>query len=228
MIKKLIVLVFLVILLGVCDSLGMKAAIGVGAWEAMQLSLSSVINIKVGTIGIFFNCSCILVEIVMLRKKFRRIQLLQVVVSFALGIIVNFMFYDVYTFVIDSYWQRVVFILFAYISCTIILGMIMLLDVVTLPVEEVCKVISDVIPISFPALRQIVDVLSILVSLIITFVFGADLTVREGTVIGMLIFGPLLGIFMKIEKPLLLKLGLIEVGCWIINFYNFDLLNKLI
>jgi uncharacterized protein len=208
--KKVMFLVVLVILLGMCDSLAMKAAIGVGPWEAMQLSLSNVVNIKVGTVGIFFNCICIIAEIVILKKDFRRIQLLQMVVTVVLGIVVNFMLYNVYTFAIYAYWQRVILILISYVLTAMVLGIIMLLDIVTLPLEGFCKVVSDINPISFPVMRQLMDVISIIVSLIITFMFGARLTSREGTVIGMLIFGPLMGIFMKIEKPLLLKIGLME------------------
>jgi uncharacterized protein len=210
-VRKLVLLIVCVIILAMGgDALGLKAAIGVGAWEAVQQSISYVTGIKVGTIGIFFNCSCIIAELIMLRKKFRPIQSLQVLVCIIIGIVVNFMLYDVYTFLIPAYWQRVILILVSYILGPMALGAIMLLDIVTLPLEGFCKVVSDVTPISFPVMRQLMDVISIVVSIIITFGFGIPLTVREGTVIGMLIFGPLLGIFMKMEKPVFLKLGLME------------------
>ena len=42
------------------------------------------------------------------------------------------------------------------------------------------------------------------------FIFSDTLVIREGTAIGMLIFGPLLGIFMKIQRPILDKYQLLD------------------
>ena len=57
--KKYIALVIFVSLNGAACALALKAAIGVGAWDAFTQTMSKIFNIKVGTMGIILNCSCI-------------------------------------------------------------------------------------------------------------------------------------------------------------------------
>jgi len=54
-----------------------------------------------------------------------------------------------------------------------------------------------------------VDILSIVFALGFAFIFNQSITVREGTVIGMLIYGPMLDLFMKIIIPKLEQLNLV-------------------
>ena len=109
--KKYIALVIFVSLNGAAGALALKAAIGVSAWDAFSQTVANIINIKVGTMGIILNCSCILGQIIILKKDFRPIQLLQAAVSIILGVVVNFMLYDVYTFNVSAYWQSIVLLL---------------------------------------------------------------------------------------------------------------------
>lgn len=100
--KRYLALIVIVACTGFACALALKAAVGVGAWDAFAQALSDLLNIKVGTMGMVLNCSCILGQILILRKKFRPIQLLQVVVSVVLGNVVNLVLYDVLTFEIAS------------------------------------------------------------------------------------------------------------------------------
>lgn len=208
--KKYIALVIFVSLNGAACALALKAAIGVGAWDAFTQTMSKIFNIKVGTMGIILNCSCILGPIILLKKDFKPIQLLQAVVSIVLGIVVNFMLYDVYTFTITAYWQSIVFIILAYILMAILVGAVMTLDIVTFSLEGFCLALEKVLPLGFAQIRQAVDVICIILCIIISFILPIPLSIREGTVIGMIIFAPLMGYFMKIEKQLFLKWDLIE------------------
>ena len=51
---------------------------------------------------------------------------------------------------------------------------------------------------------------SIVVALSLTLLFNTAFTVREGTVIGMLIFGPSIEFFMKHMRPTLQKIGMAD------------------
>lgn len=208
--KKYIALVIFVSLNGAAGALALKAAIGVSAWDAFSQTVANIINIKVGTMGIILNCSCILGQIIILKKDFRPIQLLQAAVSIILGVVVNFMLYDVYTFNVSAYWQSIVLLLIAYVFMSILVGAVMTLDVVTFALEGFCLALERILPLSFTQIRQAVDVISIIIGVLLTFIFDIPLSVREGTVIGMIMFAPLMGYFMKIEKPLFIKWGLIE------------------
>lgn len=211
MIKRIFVLILGIVLVGCGAALTLKAAIGVGAWDALAQTGSYLTGIEVGTIGMCCNFACILVQIFILKKEFKPIQLLQIPVSILLGVIINFMLYQVYSeFTINTYWINVILMVCGITVCAFAVGVVMVLDIVTFALEGACMAVSKVTGKKFHVLRQGVDVLSVLVVFIISFIFNVPLSVREGTIVGMLIFGPLMGIFMKLQKPIFKKLDLID------------------
>lgn len=208
--KRYIALVILVSLAGCGAALSLKAAIGVSAWDALTQTFSDFIHIKVGTMGMILNCSCIVGQIIILKKDFKPIQLLQAVVSIILGSVINFMLYEVYTFELSAYWQNVALLVLAYIMMSILVGAVMTLNIVTFALEGLCMALERITPFEFAKIRQAVDVISIILCFILTFTLKLPLAVREGTVIGMIMFAPLMGYFMKIEAKLFKKWGLID------------------
>ena len=209
-IKRYIVLVICVALTGCSAAIALKAAVGVSAWDALTQTFSDLIHIKVGTMGIILNCSCILGEIVILKKDFKPIQLLQAVVSLILGSVINFMLYEVYTFELTAYWQNVALLIVAYIFMALFVGAIMTMNLVTFALEGLCMALERITPFKFAKIRQGVDVVSIILCFILTFVLKLPLAVREGTIIGMIMFAPLMGVFMNIFEPLFKKWGLTD------------------
>ena len=196
MFKRVIVLVFGVVVVACSSALTLKAAIGVGAWDALAQTGSLVTGIEVGTIGMFCNFLCIFVQVAILRRKFKPIQLLQI---------------PVYSnFTINTYWMNVGLLILGYIVSAFAVGMVMVLDIVTFALEGACMAVSGVTGKKFHVLRQGVDVVSILLVIIIVIITDVPLAVREGTIIGMFLFGPMMGIFMKLQKPVFKKFGLID------------------
>jgi uncharacterized membrane protein YczE len=115
-------MILLIICNGCACALTMKAAIGIGAWDAMAQTFSNITTIKVGTMGIIFNCSCVLGELIILKRKFTFKHFLQVIVSFLFGFVVNFIFYNVLTFEINSYILRLLAFVLAYVGMAIFVG----------------------------------------------------------------------------------------------------------
>ena len=70
-------------------------------------------------------------------------------------------------------------------------------------VEGTCYIISSRYGIDFAKLRLSADAACIIISLALTFAFGLTLKIREGTIAGMLVLGPLMGWCMKWEKKVL-------------------------
>lgn len=209
-IKRYIALVILVSLAGCGAALSLKAAIGVSAWDALTQTFSDLIHIKVGTMGMILNCSCIVGQIIILKKDFKPIQLLQAVVSIILGSVINFMLYEVYTFELTAYWQNIALLVLAYILMAMLVGAVMTLNIVTFALEGLCMALERITPFEFAKIRQAVDVISIILCFILSFTLKLPLAVREGTVIGMIMFAPLMGQFMKIENKLFKTWGLID------------------
>lgn len=210
-VQKLLIVVISMITTAVGASLGIKAAVGVGAWDALSLSVSGVIDMKVGTFSMIMNISCVLLQLILLKKEFKINHVVQIFVAILLGFVVNFMIYCVYSkFTIDSYWINVLLLILSVIICAASISVIMAINLVTFPLESVCMIISKKINKNFGFIRQFVDVLSIVIALAVSFLFNESITVREGTVIAMILFGPLLNVFMKLMMPKLKSARLVE------------------
>lgn len=210
-IKRIMALLLGIITVGCACAVTLKAAIGVGAWDALSQTTSELTAIEVGTCGIIFNIACVLVQIVVLRKDFKKVQLLQIPLSILLGVVINFVLYDVLgNITISAYWMNVILLICGYLISSFAVAAVMVLDIITFALEGACMAVSKTSGKKFHVLRQGVDVVAVIICLTISFSLNLPLAVREGTIIGVLLFGPLLGIFMKILKPIFKKYKLVE------------------
>lgn len=203
-IKKLIYFIVLIICISFGITLTMKANIGIGAWDALAQSGSDITSIPVGTVMMLLNFGCVFIQVILLKKEFKFKHVLQIPLSIFIGYLVNYFYYDLFgNLIVNDYITRVVLLFCGYVINSFVVAGIMMLDVVTFALEGACKVISDKYHLSFSKFRQLIDILSIVIVIILSFTFHIDLYVREGTIIGMLTFGPMIGVFTK----LLGKLG---------------------
>lgn len=208
---KLGLLIFGIVMTGVGASIGLKAAIGVGAWDALSVSVSGVIEMKVGTFSMLMNISCVFLQLLILRKEFKIKHVLQVGVAVLLGYVVNFMMYEVLsTFTVESYWMRMVLLILSCIVCAASVSLIMAINVITFPLESCCIEIAKRLNKKFGTIRQLVDIISIVAALAVSFFLQESITVREGTILLMILFGPLLDVFMNMYRPSFRKVGLME------------------
>lgn len=201
-IKKIIYFIILIVGISFGTTLTMKANIGVEAWDALAQSGSAITNIPVGTVLMILNITCVLIQWIILKKDFKFKHMLQIPLSVFIGYLVNYFYYDLFgNLIVNNYFIKVLILILGYLVNAFVVAGIMMLDVVTFALEGACKVISDKYQLSFPKFRQIIDVLSVASVIVLSMMFHIDLYVREGTVIGMLIFGPMIGFFTKtLEK----------------------------
>ncbi len=210
-INRIIMVAIAMIITAIGASLGIKIAIGVGAWDALSQSISMVLGLKVGTFSMILNISCVLVQIFILKDVFRFNHLAQIGVSILLGTVVNFMIYKVLAEIaIDNYFISISLFILSVVMCALGIAMITAINLISFPLESCCMVLAKKINKNFGSIRQGVDIIAIVISLIITFIFKNSMTVREGTIIAMLIFGPMLDLFVKLMSPSLRKLSLIR------------------
>jgi uncharacterized protein len=202
-IKNIAVLIVCIIFVAISQSLSLKANIGVCAcWDSVSMNIYEQFGIKVGTVSIIINCSLVAVQFLLQRKEFRPIKIMQVPLAILSGVIVNIMYYNVLTFEADSYAFRVVLLLLSYIGLAIFVGAMTALDIITMPLESLCYAIEKKYGIAFSKLRMAADFICIAASLAMSLVFGLSLKVREGTIIGFFLLGPLMGLCMKFERKL--------------------------
>ena len=213
--KKMVIYGLLVLILtggtAFSQTLALKANIGVCAcWDAIGLNIYEMFGIKVGTFGMIMNIMCVLVQFFVRRKEFQLRKLLQVPYAVLFGVLVNFFNYDVLTFELDSYAMKVVFVILSYVGLSFFLGLLLLLNLIAMPSETMCNVISGKYEVDYAKVRISLDAVSILVSIALSLIAGLSFKVREGTVIGMLMLGSLEKVSMNIFRPYIEKIKNME------------------
>lgn len=189
--------------LGGC--LMIKMSLGQSTFNAFSYGLFLVTGIKVGYISILYNITILLLEIVMLRTSFKRIQLLQMIPGFISGFVLNFFVYDL-PFTASLSITNYVLSLIVFISGLMInafgISLVINADLIGFPTETMCQILESKTGKSFKLIRSLFDVLYVgIAAVIMLFIKDANL-VREGTVINLLLMGTMIGTFNQVAQKI--------------------------
>ena len=171
-------------------------------------SIANVVSIKFdfisfGTWLIVSNCVLLLGQIILLRRNFNPIQLLQIPLSFLFGYFTDFGLWIIEDIPNENYIVRLLLVAagIIFIGFGIALGVIA--DVILNSGEAIVKAISDVTKKEFGTVKIIFDITWVLMSVVLSLIFfdGKLLGTREGTIISAV----LVGVTVKFFKPLMQK-----------------------
>lgn len=192
------------------------AAIGVAVTKRGELGvspISSVANVlscknpavSLGTWLIIWNCALILGQILILRKEFQAVQLLQIPLSFLFGYFTDFGMWLVSFLPVNHYGVRLVMVVLG----TVILGFGISLSIIANVImnsgEAFVKAVSDKIHRNFGNVKIGFDVMCVIISVALSFVFfrGEIVGTREGTVICALFTGMVVKFFTSVMRKTL-------------------------
>lgn len=174
-------------------NLMIKSNLGQTAYIALVDNISKIVDVKVGTCVIIFNISCILGQMVLLRQDFKKIQLMQVITAYLNGQIVNVFCYDFLptaNIIPNNYLIQWLLILCGILIVSFGIAITRNADSIKMPLEELAFVLSNKINHPLPKVRQSIDLLLIVGSLLLILLFKLDFsTLREGTWFSMLVLG---------------------------------------
>jgi len=193
MIRKIARTILGILLVYGSVAFALKAAIGVLPVDAAITSIATLIGMKVGTFSMLFHGSFFLGQIAMERRNFRKTELLQILYITLGGSVLNFFLYTVLRDVSFSFYPlRLIVSILAFavsaFGCTLVLET----HLMRTPMEGCIQMIADRIGTTMGKLRQKIDVVLVIVSVAISLIFGVEWTLREGTIIAALIFGPMM------------------------------------
>lgn len=175
-----------------------KAGLGVLPVDAVIISIAMLIGMKVGTFSMLFHGSFFLGQIAIERRNFRKTELLQLLYITLGGSILNFFLYTVLRHVeFTLYPLRLLVCVLAFVISSFGCTMVLETHLMRTPMEGCIQLMADRLGISMGRLRQRIDIVLVVVSASITLIFGIEWTLREGTLIAALIFGPLMDFFKK-------------------------------
>lgn len=199
MVKKIIRTVIGIVLIYGAVAFAMKAGLGVLPVDAAIATIAAVLGVKVGTISILFHGSFFLGQVAMERKNFRKMELFQILYITLGGTVLNFFLYVLLKDVTFSFYPiRLLVTLAAFLTAAFGCTLVLETHLMRTPMEGCIQMIADRLGMANGKLRQRIDIVLVATSLVLTLIFGTDWTLREGTVIAALIFGPAMDIVKKV------------------------------
>ena len=206
--KKELLIRYAVFILGLfINSLGValitKADLGTSPISSIPFTLSLTFTPTLGQFTIIFSLLLILIQIILERKSYQPVQLLQIPVSVAFGYFIDFSAEYIFFWVQpESYVQAVIYLL---LGC-LILGFGVYIEVfanvVMLPGEGTVKSISKILGTSFGTTKVAMDISMSVIALLISLILSHQIQgVREGTIIAAVLVGFISRIFGRLCRP---------------------------
>lgn len=191
------------------------SALGVAFTKRGELGvspISSVANVlsckfdalSLGTWLIIWNCILIAGQIIILRRKFQPIQLLQVPLSFLFGWFTDLGMMIVSHIPADSYIVRLIMVIIGIVILAFGIALSVIANVIMNSGEAFVKAISDTIHKEFGNVKIIFDISCVVTALILSLIFFNFTIVgtREGTIISALLTGVVVKFFCgKLNRP---------------------------
>lgn len=155
-------------LAGLGISLTIKTDIGVSSFNSMNVAISNAIHMKVGSITILINLLFLLGYMVLTRFSKPLKYALQAISILCLGLIINiFTHYSFLNMLISNYMLKLLVFILGTIIAGFSTGMVISFDTITFPIGSFCLALADKIGYSFVKLRYIVDIFSIITSVVL-------------------------------------------------------------
>ena len=192
------------------------SALGVAFTKHGELGvspISSVANVmsckfsffSLGVWLIIWNCVLIIGQILILRKKFQPIQLLQIPLSFLFGWFTDLGMWIVSFIPAEHYPIRLLMVVIGIVILGFGISLSVIANVIMNSGEAFVKALSDKINISFGNVKIAFDVLCVIAAIVLSLIFF-DFTLvgtREGTVLSALLTGLTVKLFVgKLKEPL--------------------------
>ncbi len=196
MLKKILITLAGIFLIYGSVGVAVKCGLGVLPVDAAITTLAGIFHIKVGTMAIFFHGSFLAGQIILEKRDFRKIEFLQIInITFG-GTVLNFFLYTLLkNFTVTHYLLKLVFSITAFLAgafgCTLVLET----HFVRTSMEGFIQLVAERMGITMGTLRRRVDIFLVIITIILILITKSGWTLREGTIIASLIFGPAMDFF---------------------------------
>ena len=167
-----------------------KADLGTSPISSVPYTVSLFSPLTVGTATIVMHCVFILLQILILRKNYHLIQLMQLPVAFLFGYLTDFGVWAVQRIGHHGYWQQWLLCLAGILLVAVGVSLEVKAGVVVLAGEGVVLAICQVLPVKFGYMKVGFDVTLVVTACVLSMVFTGQIQgVREGTVAAAVMVG---------------------------------------
>lgn len=188
--RYLLLLVGLAIMaFGVAFSI--KGNLGTSPISSVPYVISLFTPLTVGNATIFMHCVFIILQILILRKDYQLIQLMQLPVALFFGYLTDFGVWAVQGISCNTYWQQWIVCVIGIVLVAVGVSLEVKAGVVVLAGEGVVLAVCKVLPkMKFGYMKVGFDVSLVVIACVLSFTYIGSLQgVREGTVAAALFVG---------------------------------------
>ena len=202
--RRLLIYTIGLILIAFGSAFNINSDLGVSPIVSLPLVVSEIVGISIGmaTTGVFI--SLILLQVLVLRKKFKLYYLTQILFSTMFGYFTNFAIFILSGFQLPTYIGRLTMMGVGFTLISLGIVFYMEAKVVPLPVEGLAEALTIVTEGKFHVFKMVVDSSFVVLAVILSMMFlGGIVGIREGTIVGMILVGKLIPPLKKLAAPLL-------------------------
>lgn len=180
-------------------ALSVKSNLGVSPVSSIPYTMTCVWGIEMGKATILFHIVLVLIQILLLRKKFKPVQLLQVVIGAVFGYFTTFCNYMVsFLPTPENLGIRIIMVLASTVFVAFGIFLYLPADLIPLAGEGCMQAVSSVTHIEFSKVKIGFDCTMVLVSAITCLTVLHNLgSVGAGTIIAAILVGTLVGIINR-------------------------------
>ena len=207
-IKRYVYLCFGLMSMAFGVAFSIKADLGTSPISSFPYVLSLIVPLSVGNATILMHCVFILIQILILRKEFPLIQLMQLPIAFVFGYLTDFGVWAINEVQYDAYWQQCLFCMAGIVLVAAGVSFEVTAKAVTLAGEGVVLALNHIFPVKFSSLKIGFDVTLVVIAGATSWLFlGRIEGIREGTVAAALLVGltsrPITWLLKRFEKRFL-------------------------
>ena len=194
-----------ILALGVAFSI--NANLGISPVSSWAVSVHMAFGIGAGLSKASFFVLCVLVQVIILRRDFKLIEMTQIIFSFLFGFFLDAAIWIIGDFSLPTYVGQLVMLGISIVLISIGLAVYLEARLIALPAEGIIAALMKKYPhLTFQRIKVVKDCILVLLAAATTLIFmGGIYGVREGTVVTALVVGrltpPIRNVVKKALKP---------------------------
>lgn len=200
--RRLFIYVLGLFIMTIGVSFSIKSNLGVSPVSSIPYTITLLSGIEMGKATILFHIVLILMQMVILRKDFKRKNFTQLVVAIIFGYFTTFS-NDLMTFLptTEDYALRLIYLFLSIIFVAIGIFLYLPSDIVPLAGEGAMQAVSQKNEIAFPSVKVGFDISMVLISAITCwFLLDRLGSVGFGTILSAIMVGIVLNFIMKLFR----------------------------
>lgn len=207
LVRRSIVFCIGLIIMAFGVAFSIKATLGTSPISSLPYVTASISGLTVGTTTIIMNFAFVFLQILILRKQYEWLQLLQLPVSILFGLVIDFGGWIIEEISLSNYFQKWFMCILGILFVGIGVSIEVMANFITNAGEGVVLAICKKVPMKFGNMKMIFDISLVCISILLSLLFLKKLDgIREGTIAAAILVGyiaKLLGERMqKVERVL--------------------------